>query len=375
MTRLINHIIIAAVIVSLAVASSESNSIRRRRIASITNNHDFAITCETDHIVMVEDQVPSTINRSCTISTFGTFSDSISLSCSSLAGVDCKVSPSSVSISSDPSYVDVTVTIETTDTLAATGETEDIVVTATNDTDEKEESIPVVVFSNTDQIKPRNDDVDSNIMTDFFLLGGQSNMQGHTTSRQSLTKNETYFLDIKKLFEDGDDPAIMESKLLNIIESGGRKVSESSVKANLAKETMNLYNQGLLNDLDTPLSLGSCSYVIPQDNGRIVDQSKGTQLTVWDSNCGHSFGHELTFSRTLEMQMGQTTNFETVKNSHGGSEIYRDWYPNHGRYWDKLQSSIRSRKGSGNWKGFLWHQGTQGTAIILVFVYMSIQYF
>jgi len=368
MTRLINHLFIAiAIALSLVVASSESNNIRRRRrTTSTTTNQDFAITCETDHIVMVEDQLPSTINRSCTISTFGTFSDSISLSCSSFPGVDCKVSPSSVTISENPSYVDVTVTIETTDTLVATGgETEDsIVVTATYDTDEREESIPVVVLSKTDQIKPRNDDVDSNIMTDYFLLGGQSNMQGHTTSRQSLTKNETYFLDIKQVLEDGGDPAIMESKLLNIIESGRNKVSESGVRANLVKETMNLYNQGLLSDFDTPLSLGSCSYVIPQDNGRIVDQSKGAQQTVWDSNCGHSFGHELTFSRTLEMQMGQTTNFETVKNSHGGSEIYRDWYPNHGRYWDKLQSSIRSRKGSGNWKGFLWHQGTQGMTII-----------
>ena len=118
-----------------------------------------------------------------------------------------------------------------------------------------------------------------------------------------------------------------------------------------------------LNISNVYLSL-SCSYVIPQDNGRIVDQSKGTQQTVWDSNCGHSFGHELTFSRTLEMQMNQTTNFETVKNSHGGSEIYRDWYPNHGRYWNELQSSIRSRKGSGNWKGFLWHQGTQGMTFV-----------
>ena len=81
-------------------------------------------------------------------------------------------------------------------------------------------------------------------------------MQGHTTSRSSLTKNETYFLDIKRVLEDRDDPAIMESKLLNIIESGRNKVSESGMRANLAKETMNLYNQGLLTDLDTPLSLG-----------------------------------------------------------------------------------------------------------------------
>lgn len=258
--RLINHLIIATTVaLSSVVASSENSNIRRRRrtIDSTTNNHDFTITCETDHIVMVEDQLPSTINRSCTISTFGTFSNSISLSCSSFPGIVCKVSPSSILITEDPSYVDVTVTIEITDTLVATGgETEDIVVTATYDTDEREESIPVVVLSNTDQIKPRNDDVNTESMTDFFLLGGQSNMQGHSTSRQSLTKNETYFLNIKQVLEDGGDPAIMESKLLNIIESGRNKVSESGVRANLVKETMNLYNQGLLSDLDTPLSFG-----------------------------------------------------------------------------------------------------------------------
>lgn len=258
MMRLINHLIIATTVVSSVVASSENSNIRRRRRATdSTNNHDFAITCQTDHIVMVEDQLPSTINRSCTISTFGTFSNSISLSCSSFPGIVCKVSPSSILITEDPSYVDVTVTIEITDTLVATGgETEDIVVTATYDTDEREESIPVVVLSNTDQIKPRNDDVNTESMTDFFLLGGQSNMQGHSTSRQSLTKNETYFLNIKQVLEDGGDPAIMESKLLNIIESGRNKVSESGVRANLVKETMNLYNQGLLSDLDTPLSFG-----------------------------------------------------------------------------------------------------------------------
>lgn len=93
-------------------------------------------------------------------------------------------------------------------------------------------------------------------MTDYFLLSGQSNMQGQTTSRSSLTKNDTYWLDIKQVLEEGGDTAITESKLLNIIGSGRNKTSESSVRVNLAKETMNLYNQGLLRDLDTPLSLG-----------------------------------------------------------------------------------------------------------------------
>ena len=69
----------------------------------------------------------------------------------------------------------------------------------------------------------------------------------------------------------------------------------------------------------------SCSFIIPQENGGVVDNSGGTVKTVWNSNCGDSFGHELTFSRTLELEMGQQTGFEAVKNSHGGTEIHRHW--------------------------------------------------
>jgi len=92
----------------------------------------------------------------------------------------------------------------------------------------------------------------------------------------------------------------------------------------------------------------------------VEDRSGGSKPTVWNSECGGTFGHELTFSRTLEMQMGQQTSFETVKNAHGGTEIHKHWYPGYGSYWDQLRESIVSKKGLGNWKGFIWHQGTQG---------------
>ena len=49
------------------------------------------------------------------------------------------------------------------------------------------------------------------------------------------------------------------------------------------------------------------------------DISGGTKPTVWDANCGASFGHELMFSRTLEQEMGQQNHFETVKNAGGGT--------------------------------------------------------
>ena len=65
--------------------------------------------------------------------------------------------------------------------------------------------------------------------------------------------------------------------------------------------------------------------MIPQDAGGVVDESGGAKPTAWNSECGGSFGHELTFSRTLEMEMGQQNNFEAVKNARGGTEIHRDW--------------------------------------------------
>ena len=93
--------------------------------------------------------------------------------------------------------------------------------------------------------------------------------------------------------------------------------------------------------------------------------------------------------------MGQQNRFEAVKNARGGTgelaydafiavichyisrnfivlycfdtEIYQHWYPGNGKYWQSFRSSIRSRKGYGNWKGFIWHQGSQGNLIRLVF--------
>jgi len=143
--------------------------------------------------------------------------------------------------------IDVTILVNTID-LSSTPAVASICITTTGDCASTSVS--------TTQPPPSTTTLPPDIMTDLFLLGGQSNMQGHSTSRRSLTKNATYFLDIKQVLEDGGDLAVMESKLLNIIESGRNRASESDVRANLAKETMNLYNKGLLSELDTPLSFG-----------------------------------------------------------------------------------------------------------------------
>lgn len=110
----------------------------------------------------------------------------------------------------------------------------------------------------------------------------------------------------------------------------------------------------------------SCSFLVPLDWNAVNDHSGGTKPTVWNANCGGSFGHELMFSRALELEMGHQNRFEVVKNAHDGTEIHEYWYPDNGKYWYKLQSSIRSRKGYGNWKGFIWHQGIQGLCKISI---------
>ena len=107
--------------------------------------------------------------------------------------------------------------------------------------------------------------------------------------------------------------------------------------------------------------LYSCSFLEPRRFGdEVNDRSGGTMPAVWNANCGGIFGPELMFSRALELEMGQQKPFEAVKNARGGTKIYKHWYPHHGKYWFHLQSSIRSRKGYGNFRAFIWQQGING---------------
>mmetsp|Transcript_27820 Transcript_27820/g.50757 ORF Transcript_27820/g.50757 Transcript_27820/m.50757 type:complete len:546 (+) Transcript_27820:146-1783(+) len=341
---------------------------------------DFIITCEADRIVVGLDQeiLPTSIVRRCTVNSFGVFGNHIALSCkasSSLMGTGCKVIPSSIAIGHDPFEKDVTVTVQLSDT-ARKGAKGEVLVSASHAANVKSSSIRVIVTgqgrgegqdavaSEESNLSVAQEQESINNVIDLFLLSGQSNMVGHTLDGQSIGGNSDYWTQqIKPILDaGGDNPFAMEDDLFNVIHAqqiAGNLSAPVSVSLLLANETMKLYNDGLLNELDTALTLGRCSFVIPQDAGGVEDRSGGSKPTVWNSECGGTFGHELTFSRTLEMQMGQQTSFETVKNAHGGTEIHKHWYPGYGSYWDQLRESIVSKKGLGNWKGFIWHQGTQ----------------
>ena len=195
--------------------------------------------------------------------------------------------------------------------------------------------------------------------TDLFLLSGQSNMEGHTTSKRSIGRNGDYWDNLKSILERGGNLDTMKQKLYKVIFKANSSTGNKQVATTLTNGVMNLYKSALLNDLDTPLQFGKCSFKRVKNDTSVDDASQGTVPTVWNANCGSSFGHELMFSRTMELAMNYETEFEMHKVARGGSGLYEHWYPNHGRHWNLLKDAIEERHGSGNWKGFIWHQGSQ----------------
>lgn len=92
---------------------------------------------------------------------------------------------------------------------------------------------------------------------DFFLLSGQSNAHGHTTSGLSIGEDDSYWMKIKSILESGGELDIMEELLYDAIYAANADHPEPGMVATtLANETTKLYKNGLLYDLDTPLSLG-----------------------------------------------------------------------------------------------------------------------
>ncbi|EJK43692.1 hypothetical protein THAOC_37838, partial [Thalassiosira oceanica] len=210
---------------------------------------------------------------------------------------------------------------------------------------------------------------------DFFLLGGQSNMVGHTTGMESLgamsgERSEQYWSDLKSTLGATKVGSLRNPS--DMTRLGRRSVlyktvydaheglfhnSAADIAQTLTSETMKLLRAGLLDQIDSPPELGSCSFLEPRMDALTLDVSSGIQPLVPGSNCGYSFGHELMFGRTLELQLAQGSRYEMVKYASGGTVINEHWLPGEGTFWDGLNSTIHSRRGYGNWKAFVWHQG------------------
>eukprot|EP00984_Skeletonema_dohrnii_P004912 scaffold1733_cov122-Skeletonema_dohrnii-CCMP3373.AAC.5 len=75
-----------------------------------------------------------------------------------------------------------------------------------------------------------NNNNNNNNNRDLFLLSGQSNMEGHTTSRRSITSNSDYFNTIKSILKQGDNGNLttMQEQLYNIIYEANYKKNNTS---------------------------------------------------------------------------------------------------------------------------------------------------
>ena len=240
-------------------------------------------------------------------------------------------------------------------------------------------SSPYPTISNAPTNQPR----------DLFLLSGQSNMVGHTTSGQSIGGNANYWDEILTIL---NKPDIIAKTTAAAAEAGAgagmseiwpemynliyemnyqKRVVAKSLTSGLLDmlfdngNSTNSSSSNLLTGLDVPLSNGKCSFMEAYENengkSKVDDISLGTQPIAWDANCGHVFGHELTFGRSLELEFEYENEFELIKVARGGSGLYEHWYPNHGLHWHLLRNTIieRGNEGSASWKGFVWHQGSQ----------------
>jgi hypothetical protein len=92
---------------------------------------------------------------------------------------------------------------------------------------------------------------------DLFLISGQSNAIGHTNARESLTRGDEYWSDLMHLFKQDLNQSQWNQELYKLIDSV--HVYENGppeVIANLRDEVIKLWQFGLLNSIDEPLSSG-----------------------------------------------------------------------------------------------------------------------
>jgi len=208
---------------------------------------------------------------------------------------------------------------------------------------------------------------------DMYLFSGQSNMEGWTTMGSHV--NDQWGL-VRPILIEGNSTGTMYQDLYDAIytTNNNREAGTAPpvVADKEATELINFHSAGRLDNLDTSLTLGKCSFLlVNKDNGEMFDVTGGdgtansdvratTVPTAWDANCGKAFSHEFTFSKALEEGGGQSEEFEVVKVASGGTEIHKHWYPGFGMHWDVLSETISTKASEGTWKGFVWHQGSQG---------------
>ena len=246
--------------------SYETNELPREgRLLSTSSSSDFMISCQGDSVKVLLDKTPMSVERECTIYSFGPFNDPVQISCepsSSLTSVNCDVSPQFLDVNVTSL---ATVTIHATASDSLTDEIGEVLIKATYDGKVRMDSIAVVI-SNEDETAQIEPPAEIIVDADLFLLSGQSNMGGHSTSGSSIGNGDTYWNELLTLFDlvDGQ-PNVTEKwkeNLLNTIKNIHNAVENPnlnqppSVSENLRDEIVALHAAGLLDNMRAPLELG-----------------------------------------------------------------------------------------------------------------------
>lgn len=185
----------------------------------------------------------------------------------------------------------------------------------------------------------------------LFAFAGQSNMIGYST--KGMSSDTTQYQAIMDILYDNRLSKVDKEMQLE------KKFSEAT-EAELYPETsafqaqymLQLQDRGLLQDMDTPVSMAYCSYAGPD-----IEPVNATNVSP-TSNCGSEFGSELMFSRSL-VSMGSPWNnsdFVVSKVAEGGSNLYTNWTSPGKNMWETLNSTIHNPT-EGVWRAFVWHQG------------------
>ena len=242
--------------------SYETNELPREgRLLSTSSSSDFMISCQGDSVKVLLDKTPMSVERECTIYSFGPFNDPVQISCepsSSLTSVNCDVSPQFLDVNVTSL---ATVTIHATASDSLTDEIGEVLIKATYDGKVRMDSIAVVISNEdeTAQIEPPAEIILDD--ADLFLLSGQSNMGGHSTSGSSIGNDVEYWNDLLTLFDQvNGQPNVTEKwkeDLLNTIKDiHNANENLNQPFENLRDEIVSLHADGLLDNMRAPLELG-----------------------------------------------------------------------------------------------------------------------
>jgi hypothetical protein len=123
---------------------------------------------------------------------------------------------------------------------------------------DKEGKVLDVKTTHDSDARPLSNPPNSNGL-DLFLISGQSNAIGHTTLECSMTRSESYWADLMRLFKQDLNQVEWSKELYQLIDTvhvDEYETGPPEVIATLRNGVVKLWQLGLLNGINKSLSFG-----------------------------------------------------------------------------------------------------------------------